>query len=1100
MTRGEEIVALALRRREILASLEEPLTKRELVEKLDISRSTVDRAIRQLEVEGLVTWADDSYRLTAVGRGMRSALERLLAVSDGIDSVVEGVGPIPTDIAFPPSLLADGTVRSVTPGDHGLPRSLRERIETADDIGLVTPAETAPAVLACCRELSDCHIDAVIESSFVDELAERLPGIARWIAGSDRIQLRSSDVPPLAVLVIATGDESTVVVVAYDDNGQVTGCLESSDADTVEWGRRLVTEAATAGTEAFDPVHVTGGDIATNDRLAEEGIVELSPSYFSARVAAPLSTSWRTGLSLSEVAAGQAVDRTLEVDGERRSLVGELFDRLEDGGDIAVLGAPGAGKSTVCKAVACEWYRERGPVFYRESGASEPFESWPLLAERLQSVEGHALVVVEDAVRPDANAVFRLMQAFPQGNVTFLLDARKSEWNDPVAKDALPDGFRAGVDFLELPPLDKHDTERLLDRFESAVGDLGVSASRLLEDIEDDPERPATLLCVLHRLSLLADPLGDDGATSLDEAVREVASALRTVGELPADAGILLNICNAAGLEVAADLVAALAPDDPEAVRETLEVLEGRLLFVDPDGEGYRTVHEAWSAQYLLAATEADDITERTGRGLSRLLALADDGETRNRIAEAFPPAPTMSRIDSDPGAWADDTVERLFTVGLERPNLTPLFGESDPDPIAFPTVCSSETVIDVVYHRARMARYSGELDRAEREYERLYDRAKRLLGSDESIYYAAKRENGLGTVARKRSDFEAAIDHYERAEELYEDIGDEHGIADARKNLGTVALLRGDLETAKDHLEWSHERFRELGDERLASYSRFNLASVLEELGDIEGAIERYRECLADYQRFGRVGDEADVHLNLGVTLVIRGDVPGAADHYAEALRIYRDIGDDVGVANSLQNHGEVALERENLEDAATYYERSRERYEAVGEEWGVVQCRLALADIALRRGSLDDAEAAASETLERLKLIGDSRGTMDARRVLAGVARERGAFERGEEHLEASLETGREGRYSHRKGRTLLAYGDLERARGDDGAARDRYREAVDVLEDAGALGELGEALEELAATCEELGENEAAASHRERIEAVATRVSFDLPVAAD
>lgn len=1113
MSSGEEVVELALRRRDILEALREPRDKRELVSGLEVSRSTVDRGIRELEVAGLVSWDCGNYRLTALGRTLSDAVGEVLAVGAGVRTIAERVGPPAGDLDLPPELLAASTIASAPGDDHRLPGTVRERLREATDLVMVCPAASAPALLACCREFTDAPIEVVLEASFVDELAERLPGIARWLAACERLQPFAVDggVPPVAVVVADTDEEPVGLIVTHDDAEGVTGCIESTAPEAVEWGRELVAEAVDAAEPALEEVHVeVAAAPGTADALTRECVVELTPSYFAARKAAPLSTAWRAGLSLTEVAAGRAVERTLSVDGERRSLTDELLARLDDGVDVAVVGPPGSGKSTACKAVACEWYRERGPVFYRESGSGEPFESWPTFAERLRAAEGSALVVFEDAVRPEACDVFRLMKAFPD-DVAFLLDARESEWTDPSA-EALPDEFRTGVDVVSMPTLDERDTRRFVERVEAAVAGVGddtgaaggvgedagtvdVSAKTLLDDVDQADERPARLLCVLHRLSLLADPLGADGPTTLDEAVREVAAELRGAGDLADDAGILVTLCTVAGVEVTPDLVASLAPTDPDDVRAALDLLEGRVLFERPSGAGYRTVHEAWAGQYLRAAGDRDDIVERVGDCLGRLLALADDDEARRRIRETFDPATTVDRVEADPGEWADEAVERLFGAGVERPHLTPLFGESDPDPVEFPAACDPETVVAATERRAHMARLAGNLELAEREYERLADRAAARLDDDAATEYAAERDNGLGVVARKRSEYDVAADHFERAEERYAAVDDDPGVADARKNLGGIALMQGDLEAAERHLSWSYERFQELGDERLASYSLFNLAYAREERGDLEGAIERYRECLAAYRRFGSAMDEADVHLNLGVALLVRGDTDAAAGHYASALRIYREIGDELGVANALQNHGDVALQRGDLESAAEYYDRSRDRYVEVGEEWGQVQCQVALAEVALERGHAADAEQAASDGLDRLVDIGDCRGTMKARRIIAAAAREQGEYDRAEDHLETARETGRDGGFPRRTGGILAAYGDLERARDDHDAACERYAEAAELLEGSGALGDHLAVVRKLAEASEAAGDDHDAAAHRRRAAELRASADFEI-----
>lgn len=71
---------------------------------------------------------------------------------------------------------------------------------------------------------------------------------------------------------------------------------------------------------------------------------------------------------------------------------------------------------------------DAGPVFYRPSG-SGIFESKGSLRRALEKCSGHPLVVVEDAVRPDAETIFEVIEKCEDRDIeaSFLLDARAGE-------------------------------------------------------------------------------------------------------------------------------------------------------------------------------------------------------------------------------------------------------------------------------------------------------------------------------------------------------------------------------------------------------------------------------------------------------------------------------------------------------------------------------------------------------------------------------------------------------------------------------------------------------------------------------------------------
>lgn len=186
--------------------------------------------------------------------------------------------------------------------------------------------------------------------------------------------------------------------------------------------------------------------------LENEGFHRLSPYYFDQRKPqAEPATCWRVGFQPADVQAGYALEREEAVtDGDslkegattRRRVTAHLVDRLQESEDIVITGLPGSGKSTILQSVACQWYEyQHGTVFYRRHGqAVSAFEDTGTLAERIDDAEGHVLVVVEDAVREDANTIFETLRRYENDPaVSFLFDARVSEWreDDLMTTDAL---------------------------------------------------------------------------------------------------------------------------------------------------------------------------------------------------------------------------------------------------------------------------------------------------------------------------------------------------------------------------------------------------------------------------------------------------------------------------------------------------------------------------------------------------------------------------------------------------------------------------------------------------------------------------------------
>ena len=207
--------------------------------------------------------------------------------------------------------------------------------------------------------------------------------------------------------------------------------------------------------------------------LDDQGFVQLTEGYVARREPASLLDAWRRGPTLADVRAGRAVPRNPPDDGtDAGTMTAAVLTRLRAGVDCAVLGPPGSGKSTVCKRVACEWFDAgRGPVLYRESGSGATFDDPAALARESARAEGHLLVVVEDAVQPDAQAVFDLLDRVGDAeDVTLLVDGEFSFVGNIVGRYA---ELQELVALVERGEVDLHTSQYELEEVNHVAEQLG---------------------------------------------------------------------------------------------------------------------------------------------------------------------------------------------------------------------------------------------------------------------------------------------------------------------------------------------------------------------------------------------------------------------------------------------------------------------------------------------------------------------------------------------------------------------------------------------------------------------------------------------------
>ena len=164
--------------------------------------------------------------------------------------------------------------------------------------------------------------------------------------------------------------------------------------------------------------------------------------------------------------------------------------------------------------------------------------------------------------------------------------------------------------------------------------------------------------------------------------------------------------------------------------------------------------------------------------------------------------------------------------------------------------------------------------------------------------------------------DYDAARGHVREALGIFEELGDERGMATALNELGVVASYEGDFAEARRLLEESLAIKRTLGDDWLIANAFVNLGNVAGWGGDHSRGYELHAESLALFEKVGeRMGIAIATH-NLAGSALRLGRLAEALERHVASLRLFDEIGDKDGCAESAEGlamlanaHGDYAL-----------------------------------------------------------------------------------------------------------------------------------------------------------------------------------------------
>lgn len=245
-----------VRRAPLLRSLSEsPKEKSELREALSVSRSTVDRGLREMEAAGFVERDDAHYRVTLAGRFALDAVERFTGRAAGIEETTDLLGDLSHDTPLSPAVV-DGA--EVVRPDQTAPDRPFERVaafvERADDVRGVLTAVSGRYVELYGQHVADgLSIAMVVTPQVVEGLASRYGDQAREMLSTGNTSLRELDERyPFGLTLGRANGRTQVALTIYSDYG-VAGVIVNDHPEAVEWAEQFFEDAWDRATPIPNP-------------------------------------------------------------------------------------------------------------------------------------------------------------------------------------------------------------------------------------------------------------------------------------------------------------------------------------------------------------------------------------------------------------------------------------------------------------------------------------------------------------------------------------------------------------------------------------------------------------------------------------------------------------------------------------------------------------------------------------------------------------------------------------------------------------------------------------------------------------------------------
>ena len=244
--------------------LEEPADKRDLESTLDVSRTTVDRAVRRLSDAGCITQQDGRWEVTLLGRLAYEEYEQLTARYDGLTTAQTLLSHLPTRAPIDVRLLVDAEILlAEPPAPHAPTDRLEELLDGSDQIrGLSSVVLPKYIPLFHHQTIErDTNTDLVLESELVEYLWEYHSKKMHAVIESDNGMVWSLDQKLPFGFVLIDGD--IVWFAVYDEDGGLKGTVINDSTAAVTWA----TDMFHSYRQQAEQVLVRGQSSVTGSRL-----------------------------------------------------------------------------------------------------------------------------------------------------------------------------------------------------------------------------------------------------------------------------------------------------------------------------------------------------------------------------------------------------------------------------------------------------------------------------------------------------------------------------------------------------------------------------------------------------------------------------------------------------------------------------------------------------------------------------------------------------------------------------------------------------------------------------------------------------------------
>jgi tetratricopeptide (TPR) repeat protein len=186
-----------------------------------------------------------------------------------------------------------------------------------------------------------------------------------------------------------------------------------------------------------------------------------------------------------------------------------------------------------------------------------------------------------------------------------------------------------------------------------------------------------------------------------------------------------------------------------------------------------------------------------------------------------------------------------------------------------------------------------------------------------------ARSYASLGVIYSQESNYYAALENYEKALKIYQEINQKNSVSKAYNNIGVVYKSQGNNAKALEYFKKALQ-IQEATGEQTVPVTLTNIGVIYFEQGKSEEAFEYYKKAEKHFKTVDNVRGYALLNNYLGDYYKKQNDINQATSYYNRALEMYESLQNKFGASLALYNLGQLYFDQKKYDEAMTYASKS--------------------------------------------------------------------------------------------------------------------------------------------------------------------------------